>query len=131
VDGGFLLHKVKWKTPSTYGEEAEQYVSYLLSNYGESSIVVFDGYDNGPSIKDHEHLRRNVKMSPEIVVEESKPAFRDQSAFLANSVNKRSLVLLLRDRMETSNFTVLEAVGDADTLIVETALRIAGMTGEV
>ena len=40
----------------SYQEVAKQYVSYVRGKYGES-CVVFDGYEQGPSIKDHEHLR--------------------------------------------------------------------------
>ena len=43
-----------------YQEVAKQYASYVWGKYGES-WVVFDGYEQGPSIKDHEHLR-HVKM---------------------------------------------------------------------
>ena len=40
----------------SYQEVAKQYVSYVRGKYGES-CVVFDGYEQEPSIKDREHLR--------------------------------------------------------------------------
>ena len=47
------MHRVKKKS---YEEVAKQYVSYVRGKYGEG-CVIFDGYEQGPSIKDHEHLR--------------------------------------------------------------------------
>ena len=63
VDGGALLHQVKWCKTSTYAEVLIQYGNYLEHRYGICTIV-FDGYDTGPSIKDHEHLRRKKKSYP-------------------------------------------------------------------
>ena len=40
----------------------DQYCEYIQNNYG-SCIVVFDGYGNGASTKDHEHRRRNKGMA--------------------------------------------------------------------
>ena len=54
LDGGALLHRVKWQKKTTYKEIAIQYVKYVRTWYGDC-CVVFDGYENGPSIKDHEH----------------------------------------------------------------------------
>ena len=54
LDGGALLHRVKWGKKMTYQDIAEQYVSYVRARYRQS-CVVFDGYEQGPS--DHEHLR--------------------------------------------------------------------------
>ena len=42
---------------------------YVLK-YGQSCIV-FDGYQQGPSIKDHEHQRRIGKTCAEIQLKES------------------------------------------------------------
>lgn len=51
LDGGALLHRVKWGKKMSYQDIAKLYVSYVRGKYGESCIV-FDGYEQGPSIKD-------------------------------------------------------------------------------
>jgi hypothetical protein len=52
IDGGALLHRVSWKSNTTYRDVVSQYQSYVLHKYGTSTIV-FDGYNS--STKDHEH----------------------------------------------------------------------------
>ena len=49
----------------SYQEVAKQYMSYVRGKYGES-CVVFDGYEQGPSIKDHEQLRHVKKVCADI-----------------------------------------------------------------
>lgn len=50
----------QWDKFSTYGEIVQKYLSYLRSRYGICSVV-FDGYLDGPSTKDHKHFRRKKK----------------------------------------------------------------------
>ena len=54
VDEGALLHQVSWNKNCSYSEIIDQYCDYLKNYYG-SCLVVFDGYENGASTKDHEH----------------------------------------------------------------------------
>jgi hypothetical protein len=51
-----LLHKLKWKRGDAYGEIAKAYADVTVGHYKEV-IVVFDGYQAGPSIKDNTHQR--------------------------------------------------------------------------
>lgn len=55
---------------STYGDVVKQYMQFVHSHYGLSDkvTIVFDGYLNGPSTKDHERERRGVNASPKITV---------------------------------------------------------------
>ena len=53
LDGGALIHRIKWPKKATYRDVANIYVQYV-QHYGQSCIV-FDGYIQGASIKDHEH----------------------------------------------------------------------------
>ena len=53
LDGGALIHKVKWIKKGTYLDIVKQYVSYVHAKYG-SCCIIFDGYRQGPSIKDQE-----------------------------------------------------------------------------
>jgi hypothetical protein len=125
VDGGYLLHVVHWAVGTTYADVAQQYVTYVNRHYGSKVIIVFDGYCNGPSIKDQEHQRRSNKLAPEIILEGTQTAYRDQNVFLANEHNKASFVSLLVICLEAAGHTVHTASDDADTVIVKHALHLA------
>ena len=74
IDGGYLLPRVKWTKGCTYGDVVNQYLGYLNNRFHQGTIIVFDGYDRGPSTKDHEHSRRlmNVKVvAPDIIFDEA------------------------------------------------------------
>ena len=90
-----------------------------------SCHIMFDGYANGASIKDHEHQRRMGKTSADIQVSGDLPAFCNQGAFLSNSNNKMQFIQLLGEALEGVGHHVKYSHGDADTLIVSTALEIA------
>ncbi len=60
IDGGALLHRVKWEVKTTYQVNAKQYVSYVQIKYGEQCSIVFDGYEQGPSIKDHASINYEI-----------------------------------------------------------------------
>ena len=81
VDGGYLLRVVRWTKGSTYSDVCQQYVYYAGQHYGRSTVIVFDGYNNGCSTKDHEHKRRAIRFAPDISVEPLTTAYRDQSGF--------------------------------------------------
>jgi hypothetical protein len=95
----------------------QQYVNYVWKHFGCNCIVVFDGYCNGPSIKDHEHQKQAVKSCPDITVEEFKPVHHNQSVFLTNEYNKKSLIVLLTEKFADAGYVVKEALNDADTLL--------------
>ena len=98
LDGGCLLHKAKWPPKgATYQDVVKSYLSYVERNYGHSVTIVFDGYNNGPSTKDHEHLRQTSKTSaPNITVEENKMVSHNQEVFLCNEHNKDQLIKFRR-----------------------------------
>ena len=60
VDGGALLRKLVWKQDTTFENIAELYGKYVQAKY-RGAAIVFDGYGNNSSKKDHEHLRRSLK----------------------------------------------------------------------
>jgi len=45
--------------------------------------------------------------------------------FLSNDTNKQRLIFILREKLESENFIVKQAVEDADTLIVQSTIEIA------
>jgi len=60
LDGGALLHRLPWEIGKTYGAIVETYIGYVRKHYGQSVVIVFDGYSNQPSTKDGSHKRRNT-----------------------------------------------------------------------
>ena len=125
IDGGYLLHVVHWNDGYTYADVAGQYIMYVDRHYGRSSVIVFDGYGNGPSTKDQEHQRRTHKKAPNIILDANNIAFKDQGSFLCNDKNKCSFVALLVMRFRAAGYIVHQATDDADTLVVKVALELA------
>ncbi len=130
LDGGSLIHRVKWAKKATYKDIAMQYVSYVQTKYGNVCIV-FDGYDQGPSIKDHEHQRRVGKTCADIHLTESMEAYVNQQTFLSNKKNKSQFISLLSHYLEANSQVVKQSTGDADTMIVACALQFAIEGNEV
>ena len=116
---------MKWQQDGTYYNIIQQYIHYIRKHYGMNVVVVFDGYGNGPSTKDHEHERKAKKSSPIVIFDETKPVHRNQNDFPNNEINKKSFVWLLSQHLQHSGFKADQARDDADTLIVKTALQIA------
>ena len=127
IDGGYLLHRVVWDKQSTYQEIIQKYLHYIESHYGKCTVV-FDGYQDGPSIKDHEHFRRLMKatVSPNVSVHmENSVGSTSQKAFLGNISNKQCLIDLLAVALESNGHSVVKCNNDADTAIVSTVLDYA------
>ena len=57
LDGGSLLHRLKWTKGQTYEAIAKEYAEFAKRKFG-NLLVRFDGYDETPSIKDDTHRRR-------------------------------------------------------------------------
>ena len=124
TDGGYLLHRVVWDKQSTYREIIQKYINHVESHYQKSSIV-FDGYQDGPSTKDHEHGQRTMKSkkSPDASVHlEDSIGDISQQAFLANNNNKKCFIELLVTALCSNGHDVLQCRGDADTSLVSTVL---------
>ena len=126
VDGGALLHKIKWKTKTTYREICQQYTEYLRRSYGQYSkvCIVFDGYSSeSTSTKAHEHHRRQDGGCPDIQVTFDADVTTTSERFLRNSNNKQKFIKLLSTELESNGYKTLQSLGDADVLIVQTAME--------
>src|SRR6218665_3750497 len=132
LDGGSLLHKIKWPKTGKYIDVIKLYLGYILRNYGSKCCIVFDGYESGPTTKDHEHERRSKTSScaPNIEVGEQRSVYTKQSAFLANGHNKTQLIVFLSQHLIEDNHEVIQSANDADTEIVKVAIALA-KTGKV
>jgi hypothetical protein len=127
VDGGFLLHRVRWSPTMNDSDVIPLFIKYVTS-FGLCVSVVFDGYETGPSIKDQEHARRSLKAgqsAPDRQINIDTKNIGNQEAFLSNVNNKMALINLLTDYLQQHGISVHQASGDADTLIVSVALHHA------
>lgn len=119
-----LLHRCKWQLEQNFRTICNHYVRYLKNNYGSNIFVVFDGY-TGECTKSAERYRRSLKnASTDLIFEEYMPLKIRQEKFLANSKNKNRLIQMLRKHLADNNIFNCQAEGDADTLIVQTAINI-------
>ena len=125
IDGGDVLHTVRWSKNSSYDDVLKAHVVYIRKHYGTCHIV-FDGYD-GASTKDHEHIRRSAgsKIAANINISINHTAHNNQEAFLNNIYNKKQFISLLCDYLKKDNQNVQICTGDADVLIVSVALKLA------
>ena len=122
IDGGWLLHSVRWEANVTWKDIAESYLRFvkLISSQHLRITVVFDGYH--ASTKDHEHLRRTKKACCDILIRPDIKIIVPREKFLDNKNNKAQLVLLLAETFKRSGISVLQCSNDADTSIVQVAL---------
>ena len=79
----------------TYKDIAIQYVCYVSGKYGGGCCIVFDGYEQGLSIKSDEHRRRHTKSCANVQVKEYLEACHSQQNFLSNETNKSQFIKLL------------------------------------
>ena len=63
LDGGSLVHRLAWKKGDSYGAIAQSYGDFTIRLYGKETVV-FDGYREGPSIKDNMHQRPGENTHP-------------------------------------------------------------------
>jgi len=111
-------------TEHYYDAICSLYVQYVERRYGKATVV-FDGYENGPSTKDGTHQRRTGTHGPTVNVDGAMLAKLKKEDFLSNKENKQKFINLLSGKLELSGSTTLHAEGDADLLIVQTAIQSA------
>lgn len=126
VDGGFLIHRVYWPPQSTYHDIFVGYLAYVRKHYGQHIVIVFDGYgENVDCTKQAERNRRYVTPKcAEILFEEDMTATVGRDVFLTNSKNKSRFISMISTFFQEANIAVEQAPGDADLLIIQTALNI-------
>lgn len=128
IDGGYLLHKVIWPKPASFSQICDGYLDYLKRHYGINCIIIFDGYSESTySTKYAEHLRRSGKGKKSVDIALSDVIFPSttQSEFFRNISNKINFISLLSEKLAAADFKVQIAPGDADTYIVNAALKLS------
>ena len=126
IDGGHLLHAVKWPRDCTYVHLCETYAALVINHYGTDSTVIFDGYTDRMSTKVAEQQRRATQhTSPDILFEPEMVASTPQNQFLGNRHNKATLITRLKSTLENAGISCSQSTADADHLISSTALTAA------
>ena len=128
VDGGAVLHKVKWVMNVTFKDILTSYTDYMKNRYGryERVCVVFYGYTDEMSIKTSEHTRRSTQLaSANVRINEMTAVTANREIFLRNSKNKEHFIQLLSMYLCEAGIETVHSTGDADVLIVQTAAEIA------
>ena len=125
LDGGSLLHRLKWSEGKTYSSIADDYASFTVKHYGKATIV-FDGYIGGPNTKDITHQRRRQnRTSNKVNIAEGTKFVGKKEDFLSNVENKQSLINLISQRMKDRGCHVIQSKGDADVEIVKAAVSMS------
>ncbi|KAB0797138.1 hypothetical protein PPYR_08132 [Photinus pyralis] len=126
IDGGHLLHKVVWQNPAIFSDVFSQYYNYIKYHYGQSVTVVFDGYEEMQTKIVEQNRRSSGKKMVPIVSFSNLSAVKIPKAdFLSNSTNKSNFIRALGKMLVENGINVKFADGDADTLIVTTAVAIS------
>ena len=124
LDGGVLLQRIAWIKGRTFESICHTYIRHILKHYGTSIIVVFDGY-HGPSTKDTTHLHRSKGRGSRLVkVARNNKLVVKKEIILLNQHNKQDFLNILGQELIKADIGVKHATGDADLLIVQTALDI-------
>lgn len=123
TDGGFLLHRVVWAMKQTFEDICNTYCTYIKKHFKGETTIVFDGYPE-LSLKGWERQHRYAASTPEIIFDKDTVCVAAQETFLANTENKTSFISMLTDHLRNHNVSVLQAVDDADRLIVTTGIEL-------
>ena len=90
------------------------YAEYVRNRYS-NAIVVFDGYGNGPSTKDHTHQRRTKGIVGTKVYFNEDTLFKSKKdLFLGNVENKQNFITLLANHLRNRSCKTIHADNDAD-----------------
>ena len=124
LDGGNLLHKIKWEHQKTFAEICASYIRYVKKQFGGETRIVFDGYPMTPTTKDQTHAERTkgTGVGSQINFSSTTPLTVSKEVFLSNLTNKQAFINLLTDPFKENGITVICAENYADMLIATTAI---------
>lgn len=95
---------------------------YVLKKYGKGTTVFFDGYDELNN-KNMTHLRRVAsKIGATVTFSEGMKVLMKRELFQANLEHKKLFITTPGRFLEKDGIHKIQASGDADVLIVETAI---------
>ena len=91
--------------------------------------MVFDGYPEHPTTKDHAHQVRERSSryhgSKDVTIDPSKKLVLTRDQFLSKTRNKKNFICLLVNALKAENIKVHLAYADANVLIAKTAVELA------
>ena len=123
VDGRALLQRLPWRRGDLFETIYQMYVDYVMRKYSRATVV-FDGYVDGPSIKDVTHKRQTGGRSCSTVHFHGQTILCSKKEdFLRNKENKQRFINMLGSKLEIAGCTVLYSKGDADTMIVKASVE--------
>jgi len=123
IDGGYLLHATCWSRLANYCATCDLYVRHVNTRY-PSATVVFDGYYGQQSLKDEEQRRHAARRACfDIECTKNSTSTVSLTDFLANRKNKSRIIDVIKSKFALRGVQVYGAAGDADALLVETALQ--------
>ena len=126
IDGGWLLYRVpNWRKGITFERICQLYKEYVILHYGRNTTVIFDGGYECPSTKDTTHLRRSKGRKGKQVRFNKQMKLSMKEDFLLNKSNKQRFQEMLTEIMNEGPLSAIQALGDADGLIVSTALDLS------
>ena len=122
LDGGALLHRVLWPRDSpTYKEVCDLYCSYVRRKYGRA-IVVFHGYDEMSTKAMTQQRRASGKVAATVTFTKSMSITLKKDNFLSNPKSKQRFLMILSQALQNAGCVTHHSDGDADLLIVKTAI---------
>ena len=92
-------------------------------HYGPDTTIVFDGYEEGPSIKDNTHQRRGRNVHHVVSFTAQTELSGKKEEFLSRDTNKQRLIQMISDQLRERYCIVVKAHGDADMGIVNTVVE--------
>jgi hypothetical protein len=75
-------------------EGFHKHVNCVMIKHGKATTI-FDGYDNGPDIKDAMHQKRNHGSGPTVVMTAQIVVTLNKADFLSNKANKQRFLSIL------------------------------------
>jgi len=103
LDGGSLLHRMPWKSGDSYGRIAQLYADFTVRHYGSSEIVVFDGYEEQPSIKDITYQRTRHNIHPLVSFTAETQFYGKKEEFMSTNITdsiKQGLIWMVSDELK-------------------------------
>ena len=138
IDGGALLHRVRWSKDMKFNAIAETYVKYVTRHYDDS--IVFDGYCTVLSLMamtvkvwrvTSTWRGDSVPQSSTVNINGENHILFTQDCFLSNTENKFSLIAFLSLHLKRRGLIVINCPVDADAAIVKNALRYAKWNSKI
>ena len=104
------------------------YMTHVSKNF-LNPLVVFDGYQSGPTNKDMTHTRRSKGVfGQKVMFTSTMPLRSKKENFLSNSHNKQNFINLLCETFEANGINCFNAPADADVMIAQKGIEHARKT---